>query len=163
MDVTIVGNFDVYGGTINPSFQQTGKWYDYFSGDSLQVTKTDTLLTLLPGEYHLYTSVKLQKPLFTGLDEKMKTIDPISVVYPNPSSQGFNIRFSISYTMNVGLTIYDMFGKPVRSFSKKEYGPGTYVILWDRMDESGKQVNPGIYFYRIDYGFKSEMNKMIVQ
>lgn len=163
MNVTIVGNFDVMEGTINPAFHQPGTWYDYFSGDSIQVTNTEGLLTLFPGEYHLYTSVKLQKPLFTGLDEQMINNNPFSIVYPNPSNQGFNIRFSVSYPLKVGLTIYDMFGKLVKNFPKKEYGQGTHVIHWDRTDDSGQQVNSGIYFYRIDYGIKSEMNKMIVQ
>ncbi len=35
MNVAIIGNFDVQAGTINPSFQHTGKWYNYFAGDSL--------------------------------------------------------------------------------------------------------------------------------
>ncbi|MGE5424502.1 MAG: alpha-amylase family glycosyl hydrolase, partial [Syntrophothermus sp.] len=38
MKVTIAGNFDVNAMYVDPAFQNTGTWYDYFSGDSLNVT-----------------------------------------------------------------------------------------------------------------------------
>ena len=40
MDVTIIGNFYVTSLDNNPNFQRTGWWYDYFSGDSINVTNT---------------------------------------------------------------------------------------------------------------------------
>jgi hypothetical protein len=166
MDVTIVGNFDVGGGTINPEFQKTGLWYDYFSGDSINVVNTTDPLTLQPGEYHLYTSVKLQKPLFTGLDEpqiSQITQKRFARIYPNPSGEEFNIQFSVSTPILVEVMISDLTNKIIKKFVSTEYRMGTHVIRWDLMDASGNKVNPGIYFCRINYGNKSEMNKMIVQ
>src|ERR1035438_909713 len=69
MDVTIVGNFDIKSGTVTPGFHEPGTWYDYFSGDSLTVVTINDQVTLQPGEYHLYTSKKLARPLFTGIDD----------------------------------------------------------------------------------------------
>ncbi|MCK4746195.1 MAG: Por secretion system protein, partial [Bacteroidales bacterium] len=37
MDVRIIGNFDVVEQPGSPSFSHTGWWYDYFSGDSINV------------------------------------------------------------------------------------------------------------------------------
>ncbi|HSR18294.1 MAG TPA: alpha-amylase family glycosyl hydrolase, partial [Ignavibacteriaceae bacterium] len=38
MNVTIIGNFNVQQIEINPSFQYTGIWYDYFDADSINVS-----------------------------------------------------------------------------------------------------------------------------
>ena len=165
-DATIVGNFDVIQGTIDPSFQKSGKWYDYFSGDSITVVNTSDLLTLQPGEYHLFTSVKLQKPLFTAIDEPQISLisqNRFSMIYPNPTNEGFNIQFSVSTPLKVDLVIFDLNNKVIKTFSPIEFGIGTHIIHWDLMDLSGKKTDPGIYFCRINYGNKYELNKMIVQ
>ncbi|MFH0757688.1 MAG: alpha-amylase family glycosyl hydrolase [Bacteroidota bacterium] len=62
MDVTIIGNFDTYPGTIDPSFTKTGTWYDYFNGDTLEVSDVHMPLELDQSEYRIYTSVKLPAP-----------------------------------------------------------------------------------------------------
>ncbi len=45
-----------------PIFQYNGKWYDYFSGDSITVENSTLSITLNPGEFHIYTSKKLPTP-----------------------------------------------------------------------------------------------------
>jgi len=62
MDVVIAGNFDAWPRTIDPVFTKTGIWYDYFSGDSLDVTNVHTPLNFDISEYRIYTSVKLPAP-----------------------------------------------------------------------------------------------------
>ncbi len=62
MDVTIVGNFDTYPQIIDPSFTKTGTWYDYLSGDTLEVTDVHMPLALDISEYRIYTTLKLQTP-----------------------------------------------------------------------------------------------------
>jgi glycosidase len=64
MNVTIIGNFNVTSASGIPNFANTGKWYDYLSGDSIVVTNTSSLISLSPGEFHIYTSVKI--PAFSS-------------------------------------------------------------------------------------------------
>ena len=61
-DVVLVGNFDVSTKTITVQFTKTGTWYEYFTGEEKAVTSTSTSITLNPGEYKLYSSVKLLDP-----------------------------------------------------------------------------------------------------
>jgi hypothetical protein len=166
MDVTIVGNFDVYEGTIDPSFQKTGPWYDYFSGDTINVANTSDLLTLQPGEYHAYTSLKLQKPPFAGIGDQLQNGQDnkrFAEIFPNPSDEEITIRFSVSSRLNVEVVIYDLNNKIIKTFPTAYRGPGTHMIHWDLTGQNGIRVSPGIYFCRINYGNKSEMDKMIVQ
>jgi hypothetical protein len=166
MDVTIVGNFDVKTGTIIPGFHQTGTWYDYFSGDSLTVVSTSDPLTLQPGEYHLFTSKKLARPLFTGIGEPADpAIDRnrLSMVYPNPSADKFTIIFSITAPFNVRLIIYDLFGKQLTILEDGLLNPGIYRVPWNAINTTGQKVPPGIYFYRLTVGNRSEAGKLIVE
>ena len=61
MNVTVVGNFNVTTTTGTANFLPPGKWYDYFQGDSI-VAASSQSFTLAPGEFHIYTTVKLPTP-----------------------------------------------------------------------------------------------------
>ena len=60
--VTIVGNFDVVNQTLPAYFQHTGIWYDYLSGQSVNVTNASMTFNLQPGEFHIYTNQQLPTP-----------------------------------------------------------------------------------------------------
>jgi hypothetical protein len=62
MDALVLVNFRVIESNFNPKFQYPGTWYDYFTGDSLEVTDTQKRLTFAPGEYRLYTSKRITPP-----------------------------------------------------------------------------------------------------
>ncbi|MDX1670823.1 MAG: alpha-amylase family glycosyl hydrolase, partial [Balneolaceae bacterium] len=62
MEVSVIGNFDVTNGSIQPAFSTSGPWYNYFTGDTLNVSDTDTTITLKPGEFHIYTTQKFEAP-----------------------------------------------------------------------------------------------------
>ncbi len=53
--VTLLGNFGVTAQNITPYFQQTGLWYEHFSGSTLNVSSTTDPIYLQPGEYRLYS------------------------------------------------------------------------------------------------------------
>ncbi|MEY4330378.1 MAG: hypothetical protein RL609_1126 [Bacteroidota bacterium] len=62
MDAVCVGNFDVIGINMIPGFTHTGTWYDYFTGDAVEVTSTSTPFGFMAGEYHIYTDQPLPLP-----------------------------------------------------------------------------------------------------
>ncbi|MBE0424753.1 MAG: alpha-amylase, partial [Lutibacter sp.] len=69
-DVVIVGNFDVTNKSITANFTKIGTWYEYFTGEEKNITNTSTSITLNPGEYKLYSTVKLLDPRGgTALDD----------------------------------------------------------------------------------------------
>ena len=61
MDVTVLGNFDIITQEVDPAFPNTGKWYEFFTGDSLEVSNPTQPISFLPGEYRLYTTRKDRK------------------------------------------------------------------------------------------------------
>ena len=114
MNVTVTGNFDVVGGEIVPGFQSTGVWYDYFSGDSLIVTDLTAATSLDPGEYHIYTSVRLPKPIFTGIGDPGVEGRIVTVVYPNPATGIVQVR---SASPVVRTELFGITGKMLKSTS----------------------------------------------
>lgn len=86
MKVTVVGNFDVAPGNITPNFQETGTWYEFFSGKTLNVTSVSQQISLQPGEYRLYTN-KYITPLSTpgtSTNNNLKEKEQGILIYPNP-------------------------------------------------------------------------------
>ncbi|MDP4282515.1 MAG: alpha-amylase family glycosyl hydrolase, partial [Bacteroidota bacterium] len=135
MNVTVLGNFNVYGGQIEPDFQNKGTWFDYFSGDSLAVTDTAALITLLPGEYHIYTTIKLKKPLFTGIDEPGSLAESGNNVrlFPNPSSGKVWIK---SAEKIIRIEIYSLTGICEATYDH----PGSFDI---------SLLQPGMYLVKV--------------
>jgi hypothetical protein len=99
-----------------PSFHHTGTWYEYFTGDSIVVSDVNAVLNMTPGEYRVYTDVRLQQPEITdapvSLDELV--IDEESMlVYPNPSKDEVSVRFTSHSTSAVKLVLVDSQGKTI--------------------------------------------------
>jgi hypothetical protein len=62
LEVSIAGNFGVTDTDLQLQFAQTGEWYDFFSGDTLSVSNTDTTIAMSAGEFHIYTTQKFEAP-----------------------------------------------------------------------------------------------------
>lgn len=155
MNVTIIGNFDVLEKSINPLFQNTGVWYDYFSGNSINVTDVQAQITLAPGEFHIYTTVKLPTPEEDILSEiKHENISVSSFElkqnYPNPFNPSTLISYSITDPSFVTLKIYNLLGEEVKTLVRAEQGTGNYHVRWDATNNAGAGVTSGIYFYKIE-------------
>ena len=65
MKVTLLGNFDVVERSITPYFQETGTWYEFFTGNEMFVSNTTDPITLQPGEYRLYSRDKFYQVYYS--------------------------------------------------------------------------------------------------
>lgn len=62
MNVTIVGNFGLSAGRMQPGFQHAGIWYDYFSGNAFKITSISGSVALAPGEFRIYVDKPVDFP-----------------------------------------------------------------------------------------------------
>ena len=75
-DLVVIGNFGLINGTIVPGFTQTGLWYDYFSGQSINVSDLSAPISMKPGEWHIYTTTQLS----AGVPSVVKTyFNPVTI------------------------------------------------------------------------------------
>ncbi len=185
MDAFIIGNFGVTQLSALPNFSRTGWWYDYFSGDSINVTSNTNLtdsVTLAPGDFKIYTTSKLPAPEPGILLDADKIGDQLPVDfnleqnYPNPFNPSTMIRYAIpNVTLSalsraesrdegsrVVLKIYDILGREIKTLVNKEQAYGVYEVIWNGDDELGNKVSTGIYFYRINAGSFVDTKKMML-
>ncbi len=89
-------------------------------------------------------------------EEKPQT-DKLFTNYPNPFNPATYIKFSISSSALVKLTIYDCVGREISLLVNSRMEPGTYNIEWD-----GSNLPSGVYFYKLETGNLSETRKMVL-
>ena len=79
--------------------------------------------------------------------------------YPNP----FNAQTRIDFATeggNTTLEIFDITGARVASLLDNNLSAGSYSIIWDGCDQTGKPVSSGTYFYRLSNGGGNQTMRM---
>lgn len=161
----VMGNFGVTANSSAPYFPDTGKWYDFFSGDSVNVTNPTEPLTLEPGEFHIWTTRRFMPPednilvdisdeTWAGIPQKFK----LHQNYPNPFNPATQIRYDVAEAATVTIEVYDMLGRKVATLidgvRKKA---GSYSLRFD-----AGQLGSGIYFARMQAGSRIMTRKMLL-
>jgi len=161
MKVNLLGNFGMASSTINPAFPQAGKWYEYFSRDSITITNTNSLFTFKPGEFRLYTTQKLApSELATGVDDQISEIDEKKIsVYPNPFDKKTTVSFSGEVVSGSSkIEIFSAYGTPVRTINVPS---GASEVTWDGKTSGGEDAAKGLYILRVSPGQKYAVKKVI--
>jgi hypothetical protein len=82
--------------------------------------------------------------------------------YPNPFNPSTRITFGLQAPGNVSLRIYDAAGRLVRVLVNERREAGTYSETWNGLDDSGRAVASGVYFYGLMAGDFKETKKMVL-
>jgi len=152
MNVTVLGNFNIYLGEVVPNFQHTGWWYEYFSGDSINVTNVSSALALNPGEYRLYTDERLVTPEIISDINVLHSNGPDVFVYPNPSSDVFTFETFLTETADITMEIFSISGDMIYSNQLSNQSPGILHFTWDGNNMYGQRPPAGIYFCKLYIG-----------
>lgn len=82
--------------------------------------------------------------------------------YPNPFNPETNIEYNIKSTAQVGIKIYDVQGKLVRSLGSSYRQAGSYTTRWNGLNENGIQVPSGVYFIKISAGEETINHRIVM-
>ncbi len=166
-NVNVFGNFGVAASTSSISFQNSGKWYDYLTGDSISISSSNPSITLQPGEYHVYTTKKFQTPdlsynVTSTDDQVFEKIE--HTAFPNPFTEEIHIRFFIPQREVIIVEILDLTGRVIRSFGAQSDGSPLHVqeVIWDGTDSYARKSTPGTYLYRITTPQKAAYGKILL-
>lgn len=69
--------------------------------------------------------------------------------YPNPFNPTTTINFGLPEAGKVRLAVYNLLGQEVRSLISGTMNAGSYKAVWNSMDNTGRKVSSGVYFYRL--------------
>jgi len=86
-----------------------------------------------------------------------------TVCFPNPFRTFTTISFNISRkdAKNAKMNIYNLKGQKVKQLKIMNYELGNNKIIWDGTDNFGRQVNSGIYLYKIRIGKETVVRKIV--
>ena len=115
MNVHVVANVALTSSTVTPDFQHTGTWYEYYTGQTLDVANVNATMTLAPGEYRLYTDQFVALPAGVNPTPVREIAGILSglEVYPNPAGEAFSMDFSLDESASIQIEVVDLTGKVV--------------------------------------------------
>ncbi len=169
MDVSIVGNFGVTTGVISGNFDHKGVWYDYFSGDSIEVFFPQQTVSLEPGEFHIFTDSLLPTPdvdLLTAIGDEASGAPPVHFElrqnYPNPFNPTTTIEFQIPVQTRVKITVFNLMGQQISVLADKNYAPGKHQLIWDARTDAGNPAASGFYFLQMKANGFVQFRRMLL-
>jgi DNA-binding beta-propeller fold protein YncE len=94
------------------------------------------------------------------------TVQPLTTVlrgnYPNPFNPETSIRFDLAEAGPVRLHVFDALGQKVKTLVDGSLSAGTHQAVWRGVDQGGRSLSSGMYFYRLEVGSYSQARKMLL-
>jgi 1,4-alpha-glucan branching enzyme len=130
-----VGNFDIVQKSANVTFPKTGKWYEFFTRDSIEINTMSQNIPLVPGEYRLYSTRKFNEPHVVTENRDILLQAESIRIYPNPAKNEINISSSENITE---VQVYSVTGKKIFQqntdslnqfkLNIERFAPGIYLL-----------------------------------
>ena len=116
------------------------------------------------GAYSVSDTFRIIFDFEVGIGENGQTPNKfeLSQNYPNPFNPTTTIAFKLPVKSDVKLYIYNALGQRVRTLINKDMAPGSYKVVWDARNESGRKVASGLYFYELRAKNFRQVHKMIL-
>ena len=124
---------------------------------------------ILPGGYEVtgFYDCSSNVPVSVNFEYLLVDVNDETIIYskfnlsnyPNPFNPTTRISFSIPEESKVDLSIYNIKGQRVKSLVKESFESGNHSVVWNGVDDSGKSVGSGVYFYKLNVNGKSKLVK----
>jgi len=99
MNAFALGNFGVQANSMSIPIQKVGWWYDYISGDSIEILNQNETFNLQPGEYKLMLDKRIGRPSTTTSTKEIIEFNNTWRLFPNP------VNSDILFLKNLGKDI----------------------------------------------------------
>lgn len=111
---------------------------------------------------NLYTSVENPYGAESNESSIVAVVPVLEKNYPNPFNPSTTISFSIPSDMSCKLDVYNIRGQKVKTLLNENMIAGRHLIVWDGVDDNGRSVSSGVYFYRLATPNRSQTYKMLM-
>lgn len=129
------------------------------TGDSVQCTWRVSAMNGLDTLTTTSFLVKIRR-LSVGISQISSTVPEnynLYDNYPNPFNPKTVIKFDISKTQIVKLTVYNLLGEEINTLVNENLTPGSYSV-----DFNAGNISSGMYFYRIETPEFSQTKRMVL-
>lgn len=150
-DMILSGLYDTYRESGGGIF--SGAWgaFPYFDSGKIVVSDRQTGLYVVD---FLEENLSMEPITFPN------SID-LNYNYPNPFNGSTLIEYNLENPEIVQLYVYDLNGRFVRTLVNSIRPMGKNSITWDGIDNSGKSVPSGVYFYSLQTSTENISRKLI--
>ncbi len=146
-----LGNFDVQENTVSLTFPETGKYYEFFSGDSIEISSVSQSIALAAGEYRLYSTRKFSEARVVTDIESISVAENNIRIYPNPVVSVLNISAKDEID---AIRIYSLNGQQLYCNNN---------IASSETKINTKAFAPGVYFINIVQNNQAITQKVVIQ
>jgi hypothetical protein len=145
--ICVIGNFDVVPQTANVTFQETGTWYDYLNGTTIDATGTAQSITLQPGEYHVYLNRNVTDNITTPVTSISPGVNGLFVdVYPDPFQQNTTIDLTVPETGKVQVDLVNMMGQGIQKIYSGVLLKGAHTLDFN----NDGRLPRGVYLIKVN-------------
>ncbi len=146
----------------------TVKFESWFANQvGTHITKCTTLLVqdMNPANDYMLDSVSVHT--FVGNEEfnnnhLQPKVFSLEKNVPNPFTHRTEINYALPIQCPVNLQVYNSSGRLIRTLQTGIQNVGFYNIIWNGLDEEGKKVPKGVYFYHLQAGDFKATKKMVM-
>jgi hypothetical protein len=156
LSAVTVGNFDVVPQTATITFPNTGIWYNYFTGTTLNVTSAAMSMTLQPGQYAVYTSQKVNSPLATTAAQ-VAAVLKLALV-PNPASGATTVAYELPTGTTATIAVQNLLGQTIRQLAPARQAAGAQT---QTIALAG--LAPGVYLVKLQAGELTQTARLLVE
>jgi hypothetical protein len=154
------------GKTLAPAAQDTAG-FPYWIAQPLgmQAMKCSTWLVgdVVPTNNSKRDSVMVWVP--TGVSQGGPVLPAVFALHParpNPAEDRTVISFDLPSPARTEVAIYDVHGRLIRELLAMAQPAGRYRLVWNRLDDYGRRVAPGVYFCRLRAGEHQATAKLLL-
>jgi hypothetical protein len=111
----------------------------------------------------IYVKLLVDQP--TGVDDDYSAVPKnysLNQNYPNPFNPETVIEYSLAAAGHVTLTVFNVVGQKVVDVVNGYESAGHKQAVWNGRDENGREVQSGVYFYRLTSDNFSMTRKMML-
>jgi len=159
--VHVLANVATTTQNVTANFAYPGKWYEYYTGDSITVNSPVAPISLKAGEYRLYMDKKIPLPdgiVLSAKDEASGVLHDMAV-YPNPvSGDLFFVDFSLMESTELRVDILDLTGRVVETLL-----PGNIPAGDQHMELQTGNWKPGIYFIAVQDALGGRLVRKLIK
>lgn len=128
----------------------------------------DTRLIIVEGVLVLILTA-LVRPELVGLGSTAagdattpKTESAVIGAASSTAGRDTQIRYVVSRRTRVRLGIFALDGRQVRKLSNTDALTGPHTVAWNGLDDRGRRVAPGVYYFRLSDDDGGDRNTLIV-
>jgi len=135
-------------------FDRTYPTYDIFHQNhpKIECDSLDIITTVFVQDGGTHKVIQAQALIDKASVSRERTALPARLIKnaPNPFHSETTISYQLSRPGTVQLSVYTLTGGLVARLVNECVGPGSYTITWDGRNRLGREVESGIYYYRLE-------------